>query len=31
LKFVLITRAGYQQGYALKQGEGTLRPGWSIQ
>jgi Fe-S-cluster-containing dehydrogenase component/DMSO reductase anchor subunit len=29
LKFVVITRAGYQQGFALKFDQGTLRPGWS--
>lgn len=27
-KFVLVTRAGYQQGFALARPPATLRPGW---
>jgi phenylacetyl-CoA:acceptor oxidoreductase subunit 1 len=29
LKFILITRAGYQQGFALVRGATTLKPGWA--
>ena len=29
MKFILVTRAGYQQGYALTGGAGTLKPGWT--
>jgi phenylacetyl-CoA:acceptor oxidoreductase subunit 2 len=28
LKFILVTRAAYQQGFALKRGEATIKPGW---
>lgn len=30
LKFALVTRAGYQQGFALTHGTTTLRPGWRL-
>ena len=29
LKFVLVTRAGYQQGFALERAGGTIKPGWT--
>jgi len=29
MKFVVVTRAGYQQGYAPSFAEGILKPGWS--
>jgi phenylacetyl-CoA:acceptor oxidoreductase subunit 1 len=28
LKFILVTRAGYQQGFALQRGATTIKPGW---
>jgi Fe-S-cluster-containing dehydrogenase component/DMSO reductase anchor subunit len=30
LKFVLVTRAAYQQGFALERGGTTLKPGWTL-
>jgi phenylacetyl-CoA:acceptor oxidoreductase 27-kDa subunit len=30
LKLVLVTRAGYQQGYAIERAGGTLKPGWNL-
>ena len=30
LKFILITRAGYQQGFALERAGGLIRPGWKL-
>jgi phenylacetyl-CoA:acceptor oxidoreductase subunit 2 len=29
LKFILITRAGYQQGFALQRAGGLVKPGWT--
>jgi phenylacetyl-CoA:acceptor oxidoreductase subunit 1 len=29
LKFILVTRAGYQQGFALERAHSTIRPGWT--
>jgi phenylacetyl-CoA:acceptor oxidoreductase subunit 2 len=29
LKFVLVTRAAYQQGFELKRGTAAIRPGWT--
>jgi phenylacetyl-CoA:acceptor oxidoreductase subunit 1 len=29
LKFILVTRAGYQQGFALQRAAATIKPGWS--
>jgi len=29
LKFILVTRAAYQQGFAIKRGETSIKPGWS--
>ena len=29
LKFVLVTRAGYQQGFALHRTNGVIKPGWT--
>ncbi len=29
LKLILVTRAGYQQGFALQRAGGTLKPGWT--
>jgi phenylacetyl-CoA:acceptor oxidoreductase subunit 2 len=30
LKFILITRAAYQQGFAIQRGNGTVQPGWTF-
>jgi len=29
LKFILVTRAGYQQGFALQRAGATVKPGWN--
>jgi phenylacetyl-CoA:acceptor oxidoreductase subunit 1 len=29
LKFILVTRAGYQQGFAIERAGATIKPGWS--
>jgi phenylacetyl-CoA:acceptor oxidoreductase subunit 1 len=29
MKFILVTRAGFQQGFALERAGATLKPGWS--
>jgi phenylacetyl-CoA:acceptor oxidoreductase subunit 1 len=29
LKFILVTRAGYQQGFAIQRPGATIKPGWS--
>jgi Fe-S-cluster-containing dehydrogenase component/DMSO reductase anchor subunit len=29
LKFSLVTRAGYQQGFAIQRAGGVIKPGWS--
>ena len=29
LKFIIVTRAGFQQGFSIERARGALRPGWS--